>query len=866
MALSYVGRAGSNSGATRGPAVTVTTSAAIAAGDLIIVSVSGENVGDLNDLSSVTDSAGNTYVSAIHTVDGGQNTLAAVWYCANCLALANGSTVTVTFTSQLLASGESWEVTVDDVSGAATSSVTDGTNSHNSQDISSPTTWDTNSITTTNAADLLWVAMGNNQNEPAAVTNAQSAPTTGWTIQTGIVAGPSSHNGLRTAYQIVSATGTYKGGGTAQAFGNGVSAVIVAFKQGAGGGTPLTAQAAVMLATAVNAAMAEAVALSATPALGVMVAPSATLATAVPLTAAHASAIMVTGNATLQTSTALTAQAASMVMVAPNATMAEAVALTASPASMVMVAPAAALSTAVPLAAQAALGVMVAGNAALATGNGQLIAQRASMAMVAPTATLRVIALPPPVMPRISLNAPAFGSNITYAPSRADNSTYGDYWRSTDIPSVATPIWLAYDLSGVATAQRARVMVNLLNEQGNLYLKPDATDAASLFTDYKIQGNTAAGGAGSAPVTGWVDLVTVTGNLYPTRQHVFDFTGYNWLRLSVTAASGTTPNNDVSVQMDVHDAHLSTTGQPNPFYDSWLFLGDSITLEGMLHPMLGGGDWGYGGALANLINSDTGGAFFPATIDGGNGGMTMAWAATNITGLLANFTGGFVSLAFGTNDANQSFQYVAGDSHVTTYYANLLTCIDAAEALGALVVVPYVPYGSANAGDLGYNANLFNQYVDAHLATDRPGVKRGPNFWNYFNTNPGLLRADGIHPTYTEVSGAASGHEGMHLLWASWMLANIYLTDQLAAQPALATMVTPAATLSLAVALLAQAAQAVMTAHNAALAFHAPPPTGLSISASGGPSGVATAYTATPAGISAALAATAPAGVSVTGA
>ncbi len=249
MALSYVGRAGSATGNTRGAAVTATTTSSIAAGDLIIVSVSGENVGDLSDLASVTDTAGNTYVSAVHTVDGGQNTLCAVWYCANCLALASGATVTVTFNTQLLASGESWEIAVDDVSGAATSTPTDGTNGHNSQVISSTATWDTNTITTTNAADLLWVAMGVNQGEPAAITNANSTPSSGWTIQTGITGGSNSHNSLRTAYQIVSSTGTYKGGGTATTFSNGVSAVIVAFKAAAGGATTNTRTVPASLAT-----------------------------------------------------------------------------------------------------------------------------------------------------------------------------------------------------------------------------------------------------------------------------------------------------------------------------------------------------------------------------------------------------------------------------------------------------------------------------------------------------------------------------------------------------------------------------------------------------------------------------------------
>jgi len=396
------------------------------------------------------------------------------------------------------------------------------------------------------------------------------------------------------------------------------------------------------------------------------------------------------------------------------------------------------------------------------------------------------VQLPPPAMPRISLNAPAFGSNITYAPSRADNSTYGDFWRSIDVPSVGSPVYLAYDLSSVSSTQRGKVLVNLINEHGSLYYNTDTSQATSLFTDYQLQGNTAAGG--SLPGSGWVDLITpVTGNLYPTRQHTFDFTGYNWLRLLVTASSGNPVggNNDVSVQMDVHDAHLASTGQPSPFYDAWLFLGDSITTEGALHANLdGSGDWGYGGAIANLINTGTSGAFFPATIDGGNSGMTMAWAATNIANLLNGFSNGFVSLAFGTNDANNAgFDWTAGDTNVQGVYANLKTCIDAALALNNVVVVPKIPDSGPDSPFAGFNGNLVNQYVATQLPTDYPSqfgksVMIGPDFWTFFANNQNLIRTDSgpiqIHPTYTEVGGAASGYEHMHLLWQAWMLANIY--------------------------------------------------------------------------------------------
>lgn len=379
--------------------------------------------------------------------------------------------------------------------------------------------------------------------------------------------------------------------------------------------------------------------------------------------------------------------------------------------------------------------------------------------------------IPPPVMPLISRGVPAYSNGDgTYPASNANDALYSTRWRSVTVPTPQAPIWLAYDLSSVPAVQRGIIVVNLLNEIGNYrpVLDGGTGQIESLFQDYELDGNASAGGTGTPPASGWVTLASVTGNDYPTRQHILDFAGYNWLRLLVTVASNDSSNNDVIAQMDVHDGHLGVA-------DRWLLLGDSITLEGMTHASVTLGEWGPAvpGALCQVANRDTFGTYFPATIEAGDGGMTMAWAAQHITELLNGFAGGFVSLAFGTNDCNQTFQFTAGDANVTAYYTNLLACIDAAAALNNKVVWPLVPYGSNNGGDLGYNANLCNQYVLAHLPTDRPNVLIGPDLWTFFQANPGLLR-DGIHPTYTEVNGAADGYEQVHSLWGAWMEAAVY--------------------------------------------------------------------------------------------
>lgn len=382
-------------------------------------------------------------------------------------------------------------------------------------------------------------------------------------------------------------------------------------------------------------------------------------------------------------------------------------------------------------------------------------------------ATVAIAGVPP--MPVISYHVPAYASDITYAPSNANDTNYASIWRSaTHIPSVASPAWVVYDLSSQAPT---KVLVNLINEIGGQYYNTDATNASSLFTDYTIDVNAAPGGAGSAPTSGWVTLVTVSGNFYPGRTHYLDMTGYNWIRLQVTASSGTAPNNDVLVQMDIHDA---SRGQR----DTWLFVGDSITAEGMGHHNITGAEWGYGSSLNSKVLAMTGGHYNPATIDGGCFGMTMSWAATNILGLTANFTGGYVEISFGTNDCNQNFPFTAGDSHVQAIYNNLLTVIDNFLALpqSPTVVVPYIPWGSNNGGNLGINANLVNQYVDAHLPTDRPSVLRGPDMWSFFNAHQTLIR-DGIHPTFDEpADGSPSGYEWWQKLWTNWMATNVYGT------------------------------------------------------------------------------------------
>src|SRR5205807_9252745 len=86
-------------------------------------------------------------------------------------------------------------------------------------------------------------------------------------------------------------------------------------------------------------------------------------------------------------------------------------------------------------------------------------------------------------------------------------------------------------------------------------------------------------------------------------------TGYNWIRINITAGDGSSGNTDASFNLDVHDASQGAQ-------DSWLLLGDSITMEGAFHDPVNGV-----GNVSRLIAAARP-ATFPAHADGGVGGRS----------------------------------------------------------------------------------------------------------------------------------------------------------------------------------------------------------------------------------------------------
>lgn len=359
-----------------------------------------------------------------------------------------------------------------------------------------------------------------------------------------------------------------------------------------------------------------------------------------------------------------------------------------------------------------------------------------------------------PVLPLISEGVPAYASS-TYAgdsPRNADDGNDGTEWRSGQgALSTANPAWLAYDLSSVPRAHRQQVLAVYYNSS-YAYNTVHGPHYDNLGT-YQIEGNAAPGNT-APPASGWVSLVSVTGNTLHSRQHLLNLSGYNWVRLTVTAVDGSSSNWDADTnQFELYDL---SGGPPD---DDWIFYGDSITAAGMLtYPSAGVG------SFAELIHH-VDPSRRPVAENGGEPYDTSADAVHRIfgsfstvegTGYLSIFPGHYVVLSYGMNDA-------AG-SDSSAFYQNMKKLVLAVLAAGKIPVIPLISYTN----DPVHNANIpaFNQRIQ-QLYAEFPQIVPGPDFWSYFRQHPSLIGAGDIHPT-------PQGYAAMRELWAATMLTEVY--------------------------------------------------------------------------------------------
>jgi lysophospholipase L1-like esterase len=341
----------------------------------------------------------------------------------------------------------------------------------------------------------------------------------------------------------------------------------------------------------------------------------------------------------------------------------------------------------------------------------------------------------PAAMELISRDVPAYCPPVkTDQPaSNANNSNYGDAWRSRSAPSGKSPVWLAYDLSKVPAQKKESVLLVWYNGDTSPYDHTLITAAEepgrNLPGAYAIEVNPAPGG--SLPDAGWAVVATAGKNTLHSRQHVFSMKGANWVRISAIESDGSKGNTDVSLNMDVFDASGGTE-------DNWIFIGDSITQMSMHHQAfackMGSG------TFAELINAKHKGNF-PVQENGGTGYMQSSDGAKHINEWLALFPGKYVALSYGTNDAWNGIK-------PEDFYANYKTMVEAVIKAKKTPLVPKIPW-SSTIDKIRANGAGLNKQID-RIYKEYPRVIKGPDFWEYYKKYPELLSADGVHPSWPD--------------------------------------------------------------------------------------------------------------------
>jgi lysophospholipase L1-like esterase len=344
----------------------------------------------------------------------------------------------------------------------------------------------------------------------------------------------------------------------------------------------------------------------------------------------------------------------------------------------------------------------------------------------------------PKEAPLINRHIPSFASTETYPASSANDDSYDTTWRSNSAPA-----WLTYDLSKLPIAKRSKVLVVWYNGTGNYDHTLLNNSAYNMPQDYTIDVNSATGG-GNPPTEGWVTLETVRGNHYHSRQHTITMTGYNWLRINITAIDGSLENYDASINMDIYDASTALA-------DDWIFFGDSITAGAMGQQSLNGT-----ASFAQLINAHAPNNY-PAQESGGIGYFTSAEGMTNLNTWLQLFPGKYIGLSYGTNDTLACL-------NPATFYNNYVTMVQDVIKAGKIPLVPYIPWGPKDTiqqcGPVlnGQITNLYRAF---------PQIIHGPDLWSFFQSHQNLISDDNIHPT-------DAGLAAYRQQWANAILTEVY--------------------------------------------------------------------------------------------
>lgn len=311
------------------------------------------------------------------------------------------------------------------------------------------------------------------------------------------------------------------------------------------------------------------------------------------------------------------------------------------------------------------------------------------------------------------------------AKSLNDGRYRGDSWQAGK-PSPSKPSTVAFDIGkGPSKLLLSWTSSGSFNYQETTYGGP-----GSYFIETSADSTDGKNGT-------WKKAVNVTGNLWRTRAHSFDFSGQRWVRFSVAGPSPTTYEYGVQLdEMEIHDVS-------NGASDTWFFMGDSITA------MAFDRDGSRSPSFAERIHA-LAPRFEPVMLNGGIGGEKVDDGLKHLDKWLElNPDMKYWAIGYGTNDsAGNNMQ--AGD-----FKKKMKQLAQRLMAKGKVPVFARIPWAPKDHDTVP----AYNKAIDE--LTAELGLMKGPDLFAHFKANPGQLK-DGLHPD-------DAGIIAINKLWAEAM-------------------------------------------------------------------------------------------------
>ena len=206
--IGFVRLVGTFSSASTPTSVTITPQGNVTAGDTIIgaVAIASSGGGAGIDVTSVTDSAGNSYAIDVDLSPGSYNERTVIFSALNVAPLTTSGNITITLSGTV----PRVAVSVNEFRGISSRDVlqTTATNGNSTSPLSG-------SVTATQANDLIFGAVGHQASTSTSASFTAGGNYSALTVATANGSGVSA--GIGPEYRIVSATGTYSANGTLSA-------------------------------------------------------------------------------------------------------------------------------------------------------------------------------------------------------------------------------------------------------------------------------------------------------------------------------------------------------------------------------------------------------------------------------------------------------------------------------------------------------------------------------------------------------------------------------------------------------------------------------------------------------------------------